>query len=111
MGSTSPRVDMVLCKDETEQTCQKDFESLCPAGWNLCTPAQFNNRNHGWNYNWEQAGAGYPLGVIYCFELYGADGADHYTIYYSDVLNTDQQLGCGGSSSRPGCEFSAGWDD
>jgi len=105
--STSPRHDMVLCKDETQQTCEKDFESLCPAGWNLCTPKQFNNRNTGWNYNWWQDGAGQPRGAIYCYYDYGE--AAHYAIGYSNpVLNTDQQLNCNWASSRPGCEYWAG---
>jgi len=104
--STSPGLDMVLCKDETQQTCERDFESLCPAGWNLCTPKQFNNRNHGWDYNWVQAGAGEPHGVIYCWG--GGGYARHYTIHYSNpVLNKDQQLNCGWGSSRPGCELYA----
>merc|ERR1712080_112272 len=105
--STSPRHDMVLCKDETQQTCEKDFESLCPTGWNLCTPKQFNNRNTGWNYNWWQDGAGQPRGAIYCYYDYGE--AAHYAIGYSNpVLNTDQQLNCNWASSRPGCEYWAG---
>merc|ERR1712080_272516 len=111
--STSPRHDMVLCKGETEQTCEKDFESLCPAGWNLCTPGQFNNRNNGWNYNWVQAGAGTPLGVVFCFG--GRGYALHFGINSNSVLNTNQPkcwvhkpTKCFWHSSRPGCEY---WAD
>ena len=41
---------MALCKDKSEATRERDFETLCPAGWHLCTPKQFNNRNDEWHF-------------------------------------------------------------
>merc|ERR1712080_325977 len=125
--TTSQGLDMVLCKDMTMSTCEKDFETLCPAGWNLCTPGQFNNRNNGWDFNWLEANAK-PLGVIYCYtRAYAYDGdvpinyvteARHYGPLgpsygrqRSDPeLSADIPLQCESASSRPGCTYWANYN-
>lgn len=113
--STAPGSDMVLCKDENRNTCEKDLEILCPVGWHLCSQKEFNNRNDDWNYNWKDSSDngpgntntdrdGIPFGVIYCWKH---GGATNFGIN-GDMLNVDVPANCwnhnGIWASRPGCE-------
>merc|ERR1712080_274410 len=113
--TTSPGLDMVLCKDMTMSTCEKDFETLCPAGWNLCTPGQFNNRNDDWDFNWLEAKAK-PLGVIYCYtRAYAYDGdvpinyvteARHY-----GLLQEEEDRDDGNDSNMDECMNTCTWKE
>ena len=58
----------MVCKDDLQQTCEKDFYVLCPPGFELCSPQKYNNNNRGWN-------GSSPielLGKIYCRDSGGA---------------------------------------
>jgi len=83
--------------------------SRCAPPDGTCAPPNSSTTGTAAGTTTEEAGAGNPIGAIYC---YGGPGyAAHYTIQDSNpVLNTDQQLNCEWESSRPGCEFYAGWD-
>lgn len=101
---------MALCKDMSEKTCEKHFESLCPLGWRLCAPKQFNNRNDEWSFNWRRSSAVRPVGVIYCRSGAHAGYGGSYGLY-GDVLSRDQPVNCLAASSRQGCsELGQGYD-
>jgi len=103
--STSPGEDMVICKDMQGDTCEQDFETLCPVGWNLCTPLQFNHRNFGWDFTWSLKE--HPLGVIYCRHN---GEAGHFTIL-EHMMSKDEPVNYRHGSSRPGCESSYGCNE
>merc|ERR1719430_524346 len=88
-GSTSR---MVLCDDPTDQTCEKDMEKLCPAGWHLCTYLEFNYLNDLWSYKIDTSRR--PVGEIYCRRK--TSEAGHFTVYGSGdiLLSDDQSFNC-----------------
>lgn len=40
---------IVVCKDLTENTCEKDFDDICPEDYSLCSVEEFNERNNEWS--------------------------------------------------------------
>jgi len=95
--------DMALCKDQTGQTCEQDFGTLCPEGWHLCTPSEHHARNDGWNPG------DYPrpaLGLIRCRG--GNNGAGHYMV--QDVTQ-DAAANCHWGSSLPFCPANYGCNE
>jgi len=83
---------MVVCDDPNDQTCEQDFESLCPPGWGLCTREQYNNRNDGWNFQTQFT----VVGEIHCRS---GSGAGHFGVGTS--LSQDRPQNCTYGSSRP----------
>merc|ERR1719369_2449583 len=55
---------MVLCDDPSDQTCEKDMESLCPENFHLCSYLEFNALNDNWNT--EVSSRKRPVGEIHC---------------------------------------------
>ncbi len=96
--SISPGNDMVVCDDPTDQTCEQDFATLCPAGWNLCTMGQHHARNDAWSF----APGAAALGEIGCRGAGGGNGAGHYTVY-SGRLSIDEAFNLYYGSSRSTC--------
>ena len=86
--------DIAICKDDSNATCEQDFERLCPAGWHLCTPLEHHARNDGWDPPAHPTPA---LGVIRCR---GGSGAGHYTV---NNVRDDPAPNCHWGSSRAGC--------
>jgi cysteine-rich repeat protein len=100
--STSPGADMVVCSNPN--TCEQDYETLCPSGWLLCGPKQFNARNAGWSFS---VGSKKGLGAIRCRS---GGGAGHYTIDNSPLSN-DEANNCWYGSSRPSCTSGYGCNE
>jgi hypothetical protein len=94
--------DMALCSNPN--TCEQDYATLCPTGWALCTPKQFNNRNGGWNFALNGKTA---LGEIRCRQN---SGAGHFTVSNANV-NQDQADNCWYGSSRTQCAASYGCNE
>ncbi len=96
----NPAGTMVVCDDPVDVVCEQDAETLCPAGWGLCTREQHVNRNTGFDF---PLGAVVAVGEIHCRT---GGGAGHYTVGpYDGITNLDQDppLNCGYGSSRPSC--------
>ena len=92
---------MMLCDDPTDATCEEDFATLCPPGWDLCTHLQFANRNSGWSYSASQR----TVGEIYCRP---SSGAGHFTMPDSGTglpftMSSSVAFNCYYGSSRPSC--------
>ncbi|MFT4628359.1 MAG: cysteine-rich repeat protein [Myxococcota bacterium] len=106
--SVAPSGTMILCDDPTDGTCEQDFGTLCPVGWQLCSPEQFNNRNGGWA---EPVPAAKALGTIYCRA--GDSGAGHFSVSYDGIvsLGEPESLNCGYGSSRATCEAGYGCNE
>ncbi|MFH1532386.1 MAG: hypothetical protein ABIK09_16805 [Pseudomonadota bacterium] len=100
--STSPGGDMVICSKPS--TCEQDYETLCPPGWLLCSPKQFNGRNTGWSYS---VGGTMALGAIRCRS---GSGAGHFTVDNSPLSN-DEADNCWYGSSRPSCPSGYGCNE
>jgi cysteine-rich repeat protein len=109
LSSIAPSRTMVVCDDPNNVTCEQDFETLCPAGWQLCSYLQFNERNSGWTFPVSGSGQQVVVGEIYCRTA--ASDAGHFTV--PDASNATTNLGqdvpfnCYFGSSRPSC--TAGW--
>ena len=58
----------MVCKDDLQQTCERDFSVLCPPGFELCSPQKYNDNNRGWN----GTSTIELLGKIYCRDSGGA---------------------------------------
>jgi len=73
---------MVLCDDPADSVCERDLETICPAGFHLCTPTEFNTLNDNWNYkiNKDQR----PVGEINCRGKGQSAGAGHFTLNPTD---------------------------
>lgn len=91
----NPMGTMAVCDDPTDTVCEQDAETLCPAGWGLCTREQHVNRNDGFDF---------PLGNVVVGEIHCrvSGGAGHYTLAGGN-LNQDLGLNCDYGSSRPSC--------
>jgi cysteine-rich repeat protein len=100
--STSPNSQIVVCYNAS--TCEQDYESLCPTGWELCSQLQYTQRNDGWNYS---TGGKTGLGAIRCRN---GGGAGHYTIHTGN-LGQDEGDNCHYGSSRPSCPSSYGCNE
>ena len=100
----SPNNNIVVCKDDSQKTCEKDFEELCPRGYQLCSPNQYNNNNDGWS--------GYAqtvlLGKIYCRS---GSGAGHVYVGSSDPYSKDISDNPRYGSSLPECPSSGGCNE
>lgn len=101
--TTDPDLDMVVCSDPN--VCEQDYASICPAGWNLCTHAQYVQRNDNWNY--QLPGNQVLLAAIRC-RMSG--GAGHYSRAFG-WLSDDYQDNCQYGSSRPQCQTGYGCND
>jgi len=55
---------MVLCDDPTDSVCERDLETICPAGFHLCTPTEFNTLNDNWDVKINSKVR--PVGEINC---------------------------------------------
>ncbi len=108
--SGAPGGGMIVCKDESNQTCEQDFESLCPADWHLCTMDEFNTRNDGWDF--DSPSQTPALGVIYCRPN---SGAGHFTVPDNGGngtnLGNDERFNCYYGSSRPSCTAGYGCNE
>jgi cysteine-rich repeat protein len=100
----NPAGDMVVCDDPTDTVCEQDGETLCPAGWGLCTREQHINRNTGFDF---AVRAVVVVGEIHCRT---SGGAGHYTLS-SGNLNQDSSLDCAYGSSRESCETGYGCNE
>ena len=109
MGATtvakSPNYNIFVCKDDSENTCEKDFGKLCPNSFELCSPDQYNNNNDGWNGTAQTT----LLGKIYCRS---GSGAGHVYLgnsnpYSKDISHHDSGMG----SSLPECPGSYGCNE
>jgi len=98
----APGNDMVICADPNEQVCEQDFGTLCPHGWHLCTPLEFNARNEGWA---DPRNRGNALGTILC-RMGG--GAGHFTV--GDPTQ-DMGVNCFFASSTPNCPSAVGCNE
>lgn len=101
---------MMVCNDESNVTCEEDFGTLCPAGWDLCSQPQHNNRNDGWDLP-VGGGADAALGAIHCR---GGGAAGHYSVGPYDGItniNQDAPLNCGYGSSRASCPSGFGCNE
>ena len=108
--STAPVGTMVLCDDPGNSTCEEDMGGLCPAGWHLCSHAQYNHRNTGWT---QSIGAeARALGTIQCRN---GGGAGHFTIPDAgsglSSLGQDEVHNCYYGSSRPTCTSGYGCNE
>ena len=109
MLGVNPAGDMVVCDDPTDTVCEQDAETLCPAGWGLCTREQHHARNAGFDY--PVSNGVVVVGEIFCRN---SSGAGHYTLGpYDGVTNLseDAPLNCGYGSSRPSCESGFGCNE
>jgi cysteine-rich repeat protein len=105
----NPAGTMVVCDDPTNTVCEQDAETLCPAGWGLCTREQHVNRNTGFDFAVD--GSVVVVGEIHCRT---GSGAGHYTIGpYDGITNLSQDpvLNCHYGSSRPSCEAPYGCNE
>jgi len=93
---------MVLCDDPNQNTCEQDFEKLCPLEYHLCSHLEFKNLNN----KWDATKRVLALGEIYC-RKYG--GAGSFTVNNA-YLNADPTMNCYHGSSRPQCTASYGCD-
>ena len=98
----APNNDMIVCEDPDHQTCEQDFEQLCPDAWHLCTPEEHHARNDNWG---NPNHLGRALGVIVCR---ANGGAGHYTV---SNLGNDERFNCSFGSSRPNCEANYGCNE
>ena len=92
----------MVCKDDLQQTCEKDFSVLCPPGFELCSPQKYNNNNRGWN----GASPIELLGKIYCRDSGGAGQVylnGKYTMSLKESLQRDSSLSDCPSTNR-GCD-------
>ena len=94
---------MVVCDDPANVVCEQDAETLCPAGWGLCTREQHVNRNTGFDFVVANA----VVGEIHCRTGFGAG---HYTLQGGN-LNQDQALNCDYGSSRDSCPTDYGCNE
>lgn len=97
----SPNKNIVVCKDDSQNTCEKDFEELCPPGYQLCSPNQYNNNNDGWKGKAQTT----LLGKIYCRS---DSGAGHVSLANSNEYSKDITDNPGIGSSLPECPASYG---
>jgi hypothetical protein len=107
MLSRSPGGNVIICDHPSDSVCEQDFETLCPAGWSLCSRTQFLNRNAGWAYVPAQR----ALGTIHCRS--GA-GAGHFTFGWntsSQPLSFSEPMNCAFGSSRGICPASYGCNE
>jgi len=101
----NPSADIVLCDDPTDQTCEQDFVTLCPANWHLCSATEYNVGNDNWQGNVPT----WLLGEIQCRD---SAGAGHYTVsgtgapFLADVLNNNIA-----GSSLPECQSDYGCNE
>ena len=97
---------MILCDEATNTVCEKDFASLCPIGFHLCSYVEFNALNDNWNYKWSSNKR--PLGEIYCRgKSPSGNQGGHFTKRWA--LMSDDEKNCLISSSRPECNGQAQW--
>ncbi len=114
--TTAPNGLAILCDDLTDSTCEQDLASLCPVGWDLCTHAQFTNRNDGWDFLINSSMT--ALGEIQC-RLFLGDiaGAGHLTVPYpsfageQQLLSFDTEFNCQFGSSRDTCTSNFGCNE
>jgi cysteine-rich repeat protein len=109
--STAPGGTMMLCDEPTDTTCEQDFATLCPPGWDLCTHLQFNNRNAGWSYSIPSTRT---VGEIYCRTT--TSGAGHFTAPDSGAsfphpASSTVAFNCYFGSSRPSCTSGYGCNE
>ncbi len=100
MLGVNPAGTMAICDDPANVVCEQDAETLCPAGWGLCTREQHIARNNAFDFPLMGA---VLVGEIHCR---GGSGAGHYTVGpYDNVTNVNQDppLNCGYGSSRATC--------
>ena len=98
----NPSRTILVCKDDLQQTCEKDFSVLCPPGFELCSPQKYNNNNRGWN----GASPIELLGKIYCRDSGGAGQVylnGKYTMSLKESLQRDSSLSDCPSTNR-GCD-------
>merc|ERR1711936_705740 len=98
---------MLLCDEAANTVCEKDFASLCPIGFHLCSHVEFNALNDNWDYEWNPFGSSSddkrPLGEIYCRgKSPSGNKAGQFTMQ-SALMSHDQRMYCNYGSSRPGC--------
>ena len=101
----SPNFNIFVCKDDSQRTCEQDFEQLCPSNYELCSAELYNNNSHGWIGK-----APTPLlGKIFCRST-GVAGqlTLRDTKPYSSQISPDA-LNFG--SSLPECPTAAGCND
>jgi len=96
---------MVLCDDPTDSVCEKDLETICPAGFHLCTPTEFNTLNDNWNFKIDVNQR--PLGEINCQGNGQRAKAGHFSLKATHgrliSLAVDRYKNNGWWSSRPEC--------
>jgi len=73
---------MVLCDDPADSVCERDLETICPAGFHLCTPTEFNTLNDNWNYKINQDQR--PVGEINCQGEGQSAAAGHFSLTATD---------------------------
>jgi len=99
---------MIVCDDPGNTTCEQNFASLCPLGWDLCTHLQHENRRSGWTFD---VGSRRALGEIYCRR----SGAGHFTVpdtgASSTVVGAAVPFNCYFGSSRPSCTAGYGCNE
>lgn len=102
----SPDGMMVTCDDPQDATCEQDFETLCPADWNLCTVDEFNAHNDGMDYGV----AVHSLGEIQCRV---GGGAGHFSVKTNEGdWDVDRANNMWAGSSIPGvCESTYGCNE
>jgi cysteine-rich repeat protein len=111
-SSLSPGNDMMVCTHEGwsynwdlhDTICAYDGDSVCPAGWGLCSYEQYVNRNDDWNASAVSENGFYTTAEVYCRDdgtagglRFGGDGYD-----WDDLVNLDfdYPLNCDLTTSR-----------
>ncbi len=105
----NPGASIVVCDDPQDSTCEQDFATLCPVGYDLCTADQYNAGND----NWDGTVTERMLGEIHCRGQNIDSGAGHYSIWTKDVpYSVDVPDNDIAGSSIPGvCESNYGCNE
>ncbi|MGH1344467.1 MAG: DUF4215 domain-containing protein [Nannocystales bacterium] len=91
-----------VCKDASDNTCEKDFASLCAPGWHLCSWTEHVQLNDGVSIQLQDVPA---VGAIRCRAL---GGSGHYTSHDFSVDGPDS---CEIGSSRVDCPTNLGCNE
>ena len=99
-SSCNPAKTMCLC--DNAAICEQDLETICPTGWHLCSPGQFNLRNNNWSFAYNGS-AKKLLGTRQCRGgTGGGHGAGHFTVDNSNT-NQDKSQNCWYGTVAPWC--------
>jgi len=93
----SPDMQIMVCKDMSQQTCEQQFESLCPPAYDLCSVNRYNQLNNNWNAQSKEP----YLGKAYCRT--GNHSAGHIGFWGNEPLSNNLGHSYTWGSSLPGC--------